>query len=48
MKSTSRSASILANAEAAAAILKSARSLPDIVELKNIVNDIVRDDRRAS
>ena len=44
--------SILANAETAAAILKSQSpdiaALPDIVELKNIVNDIVRDDRRAS
>ena len=37
---------ILANAEAAAAILTS--QSPDIVELKNIVNDILRDDRRAS
>ena len=44
--------SILANAEAAAAILKAQNpdiaALPDIVELKEIVNDIVRDDRRAS
>ncbi|ANY85300.1 ATPase (plasmid) [Microvirga ossetica] len=37
---------ILANAETAAAILTS--QSPDIVELKNIVNDILRDDRRAS
>src|SRR6266850_576586 len=44
--------SILANAEAAAAILKShspdIAALPDIVELKDIVNDILQDDRRAS
>jgi signal transduction histidine kinase len=44
--------SILANAEAAAAILKAQNpdiaALPDIVELKEIVNDILRDDRRAS
>ena len=44
--------SILANAETAAAILKSQSpdiaALPDIVELKEIVNDILRDDRRAS
>ena len=38
--------SILTNAEAAAAILKS--HSPDIVELKDIVNDILQDDRRAS
>ena len=36
---------ILANAETAQAILKSAS--PDIVELNEIVGDIVRDDRRA-
>src|SRR6266850_1656945 len=44
--------SILTNAEAAAAILKShspdIAALPDIVELKDIVNDILQDDRRAS
>ena len=44
--------SILTNAETAAAILKSQRpdiaALPDIVELKDIVNDIVQDDRRAT
>src|SRR6267142_143889 len=44
--------SILVNAEAAAAILKShspdIAALPDIVELKDIVNDILQDDRRAS
>ena len=38
--------SILTNAETAQAILKSPS--PDIVELKEIVDDIVRDDRRAS
>jgi signal transduction histidine kinase len=38
--------SILTNAETAQAILKSAS--PDIVELNEIVDDIVRDDRRAS
>jgi signal transduction histidine kinase len=38
--------SILTNAETAAAILKS--QSPDIVELKDIVNDILHDDRRAS
>jgi signal transduction histidine kinase/ABC-type uncharacterized transport system substrate-binding protein len=37
---------ILANAETAQAILKSPN--PDIVELNEIVDDIVRDDRRAS
>ncbi|MPR08636.1 sensor histidine kinase [Microvirga tunisiensis] len=37
---------ILANAETAAVILDS--QSPDIVELKTIVNDILRDDRRAS
>jgi C4-dicarboxylate-specific signal transduction histidine kinase len=44
--------SILTNAEAAQAILKSQSAdiaeLPDIVELKDIVNDILQDDRRAS
>ena len=44
--------SILTNAETAAAILKSQRpdiaALPDIVELKDIVNDIVQDDQRAT
>ena len=45
-KSTSRSASILANAETADEILKSPR--PDITELKDIVNDILHDDRRAT
>src|SRR5204862_2732976 len=44
--------SILTNAETASAILKSQRpdiaELPDIVELKEIVNDILQDDRRAS
>jgi signal transduction histidine kinase len=44
--------SILTNAETADAILKSQRpdiaALPDIVELKDIVKDILRDDRRAS
>src|SRR5258705_13581402 len=44
--------SILTNAETAQAILKSQRTdiaeLPDIVELKDIVNDILQDDRRAS
>ena len=52
MKSTSRSASILANAETAQAILKSQSpeiaEHPDIVELKEIVNDILQDDRRAT
>ncbi len=38
--------SILTNAETAQVILKSPS--PDIVELKEIVDDIVRDDRRAS
>src|SRR6267378_1951936 len=38
--------SILTNAETAQAILKSPN--PDIVELNEIVDDIVRDDRRAS
>jgi ABC-type uncharacterized transport system substrate-binding protein len=37
---------ILTNAETAQAILKS--QIPDIAELKDIVNDIVQDDRRAS
>lgn len=37
---------ILANAETAAVMLES--QSPDIVELKTIVNDILRDDRRAS
>jgi signal transduction histidine kinase len=37
---------ILANAETAQSILTSAR--PDIAELKNIVDDIIHDDRRAS
>jgi signal transduction histidine kinase len=44
--------SILTNAETAAAILKSQSpdiaERPDIVELKDIVNDILHDDRRAS
>ena len=44
--------SILTNAETADAILKSQRpdiaALPDIVELKDIVNDILQDDRRAT
>jgi C4-dicarboxylate-specific signal transduction histidine kinase len=44
--------SILANAETAAAILNSQRpdlaALPDIVELKDIVNDILHDDQRAT
>ena len=44
--------SILTNAETAEAILKSQRpdiaALPDIVELKEIVNDILHDDRRAT
>ena len=43
---------ILTNAETADAILKSQSpdiaELPAIVELKNIVNDILRDDRRAA
>src|SRR5258705_12307712 len=38
--------SILTNAETADAILQS--STPDIAELKDIVKDIVKDDRRAS
>ncbi len=38
--------SILTNAETAAAILQS--SSPDIAELKDIVKDILQDDRRAS
>ena len=37
---------ILTNAETAKAILKSPS--PDIAELKEIVNDILQDDRRAS
>ena len=45
-KSTSRSASILTNAETAQAILKSPS--PDIAELNEIVDDILQDDRRAS
>lgn len=44
--------SILANAETAEAILKSQSpdiaGLPDIIELKDIVNDILQDDRRAT
>ena len=44
--------SILANAETAEAILKSQSpdiaELPDIIELKEIVNDILHDDRRAT
>ena len=44
--------SILTNAETAQAILKSQRpgiaALPDVVELKDIVNDILEDDRRAA
>ena len=44
--------SILANAETADMILKAQSpdiaALPDNVELKEIVNDILRDDRRAS
>jgi signal transduction histidine kinase len=44
--------SILANAETAEAILKSQRpdiaGLPDIIELKDIVSDILHDDRRAT
>ena len=44
--------SILTNAETANAILKSQSSdiaeLPDIIELKEIVNDILQDDRRAT
>ena|SRR5258705_4314654 len=43
---------ILVNAEAAQTILKSQipdiAQLPAVVELKDIVNDILRDDRRAS
>ena len=38
--------SILTNAETAEAILKSPN--PDIAELKDIVNDILQDDRRAT
>ena len=38
--------SILANAETAGAILKS--PTPDIAELKDIVSDILQDDRRAT
>jgi len=45
-------AAILNNAETAAEILKSQNptiaALPDIVELKEIVNDILNDDRRAA
>jgi C4-dicarboxylate-specific signal transduction histidine kinase len=44
--------SILTNAETAQAILKSQNpdiaERPDIIELKDIVNDILQDDRRAS
>jgi hypothetical protein len=44
--------SILTNAETAQAILKSQSAdiaeRPDIVELKDIVNDILQDDRRAT
>ena len=43
--------SILTNAETAEAILKSQSpdiADPDIVELKDIVNDILQDDRRAT
>jgi len=44
--------SILANAESAEAILKSQSpdiaALPDIVELKDIVKDILKDDLRAT
>ncbi|WP_354063102.1 ABC transporter substrate binding protein [Bradyrhizobium sp. RT6a] len=44
--------SILTNAETAAAILQSQRpdiaALSDVVELREIVNDIVQDDRRAT
>ena len=44
--------SIMTNAETAQAILKSqspdVAELPDIVELKEIVNDILQDDRRAT
>lgn len=44
--------SILTNAETAEAILQSQSpdiaKLPDIVELKDIVNDILQDDRRAT
>jgi signal transduction histidine kinase len=44
--------SILTNAETAQAIIKSQSSdiaeLPDIIELKDIVNDILQDDRRAT
>ncbi len=43
---------ILSNAETAVAILKSQSpdiaKLPDVAELKDIVNDILQDDRRAS
>ena len=45
-KSTSRWEPFLANAETADAILKS--PTPDITELKEIVKDILQDDRRAS
>ena len=52
MKLTSRFGSILTNAETAEAILKSQTpdiaGLPDIIELKDIVNDILQDDRRAT
>ena len=40
--------SILANAETAQAILKSQTPSPDIIELKEIVNDILHDDQRAT
>ena len=40
--------SILANAETAAAILNRSSRRPDIVELKDIVNDILHDDQRAT
>ena len=44
--------SILTNAETAEAILKSQSpdiaGLPDIIELRDIVNDILQDDRRAT
>ncbi len=44
--------SILTNAETAQAILKSQSpdiaERPDIIELKDIVNDILQDDRRAT
>ena len=45
-KSTSRSALFSTNAETADAILQS--PTPDIAELKDIVKDILQDDRRAS